>query len=1794
MLSWDELQKRTEELKKKTAAGSPTVQKAIGTPTLENVSSYENQKQKKEQEVQKMQSVRKNNDYTEKAKQGGATRLSLGAFDINDLEEKALQNANAAAKKVYGVDLLPKDISGFMPTESSKNKSRLEYMTDQEIQDYSYFRSIDKNLADQYMNHLEWDLDRRMTEDVVSQVQQETKNNPLSSLVSNISASAGEPLGALAGLGTNIKNLVTGEDEAVNPYSRWFLPTNVEQATRNSFIGDSTGAEKFAKEAAIALGQFLPTLATGVISGGSSVVPAAISGLGSASGAIYDATKRGASAAEALGYGTVVGAADALSDKFTLGRLDEILQKPAGNTLTQILKNVGGNALKEGGEEALSEAIATAADRLILGENSNIANSIAAYKNQGMTDEEAFQKAMLDAAMNVGYAGLMGATVGGILSAGTAGLHGLSGNSMDGANIVAEEAQIDPATKAAAYGSAANRDIDITTQGTPLLLNAPTDSIYVDQRGRAMNTADYIERSLQYENNQNARNVFDIMSDPNKRMQYVKEKISKFQGEDYPDISAISEGLEEYIRAADTLGMNLKSVADIDSTAKKISDLFGIRSNRNMIQQLQDVRREILSNGRVSENTIDRIFGNLVDNTRLNIQSMDPEVRDVLKNSRIHISPEDAANIADFNDFRKSMFGKIGGISTKDGGIPIDTLYAELSEKYPEYFSPDIVIPSEQLEKIASVADDLKNKTKSFRDSVSRDVLDSTKKNFVSEIKKLEATIRAREIPKDPVYRVYNGVQRLVRQDQSAVKEEMPFGLRAEDLFGDSGLHENKSADIPVNANIASGEAEVNYSQPNPVDLPEVKELENELQNMDPVDIDEEIARSLKPLNNLTGYLNKDFFRMLEAVGGNSDRVKKWLDEKFKTPFDTASKKYVSGVLKESDKLYQLMQETGIKKESRESAAAQWYYEGYRLNEVGDKVTYTLHDLKLEFPDNWQNIKRVGDVCGELLKKYPDALNENFQKIYPDVEKNAWSEYHNLLKKANDAEEKAIEQREKIERLQKEAQLNPEKYADYQSASTSYQEMIQKASAYRKAARAKENDIVSGKIFEGKRLQTISGNYMPHYTKKERGIRRLLQLGESNMQIDPRLEGVSEYTKPKTKWASFMQHRQGGYYDADAIGNTLRYIQEAEYKLAFDPFIADARKTTKAIADATVNTRNANDFIRFLVNYTNQLAGKTSTGDRLIMNLFGSKGRNVLSALEWVNNRAKSNAVMANPRSAVAQFFNLPNAFGYIQNPSIWAQGIKMMSDSFLDKNGAQDLFDQSTFLRQRYDISKTLSKFETGLLQKPEAFANWMMTAGDEFSTRLIWATAYADGAKKGVSNPIVYADDIARKSVGGRGVGEAPIIQNSKTYKFIAPFTLEVANGLNVWSDAIGSKNVAGIAMMLMGNYIMNSAAREMFGSDVSMDLINAVIEGMEDAEEEKNSLEKIVSTAGRVSGELLSNIPLGAQLISYVFPDESTREQIFGEGDPTRFGTGNIGLTAITDVIGDIVSGQDFSESMLHAGLTFGLPYGGRATERGISALQDFGYLPEVTISTEDGIQTKQNAAPGSYTANGRLRFPIEETPQNLILDAAFGPYATERGKDYIEGGLKLFSEKQTESYDNLIESGMKNTSAFDTIKNISAYDKNAEKKSYLNRADLPDDQKAILYYDVIANDNEKAIFDYLGNKDVDIASVYNVVMNISSADNIMQKRKAISSSTLSNSEKEYVFFHMVSQSDKDRERLKAYKDAGMDIDDYVHFYNQYSLYKSEGGSVKERYVAWLYEQGLTAAQMETIVTGFGWKW
>ncbi|WP_428259609.1 peptidoglycan DD-metalloendopeptidase family protein [Gallibacter sp. Marseille-QA0791] len=81
------------------------------------------------------------------------------------------------------------------------------------------------------------------------------------------------------------------------------------------------------------------------------------------------------------------------------------------------------------------------------------------------------------------------------------------------------------------------------------------------------------------------------------------------------------------------------------------------------------------------------------------------ELRNYLKNTRIVISEEDAANIPDFKNFKKQQAGRIRIV--KQNGMPVDTVYQELVEQYPELFDAELTHPADQLTEIAEVRESL-------------------------------------------------------------------------------------------------------------------------------------------------------------------------------------------------------------------------------------------------------------------------------------------------------------------------------------------------------------------------------------------------------------------------------------------------------------------------------------------------------------------------------------------------------------------------------------------------------------------------------------------------------------------------------------------------------------------------------------------------------------------------------------------------------------------------------------------------------------------------------------------------------------------------------------------------------------------------------------------------------------------------------------------------------------------------------------------------------------------------------
>lgn len=74
------------------------------------------------------------------------------------------------------------------------------------------------------------------------------------------------------------------------------------------------------------------------------------------------------------------------------------------------------------------------------------------------------------------------------------------------------------------------------------------------------------------------------------------------------------------------------------------------------------------------------------------------KIKGYLKSTPMRISEEGSKDIPDFKDFKKDNFGKVRIV--KEGGIPVEEAYEELSEMFPGMFDEDITHPAEMLEAI--------------------------------------------------------------------------------------------------------------------------------------------------------------------------------------------------------------------------------------------------------------------------------------------------------------------------------------------------------------------------------------------------------------------------------------------------------------------------------------------------------------------------------------------------------------------------------------------------------------------------------------------------------------------------------------------------------------------------------------------------------------------------------------------------------------------------------------------------------------------------------------------------------------------------------------------------------------------------------------------------------------------------------------------------------------------------------------------------------------------------------------
>lgn len=590
---------------------------------------------------------------------------------------------------------------------------------------------------------------------------------------------------------------------------------------------------------------------------------------------------------------------------------------------------------------------------------------------------------------------------------------------------------------------------------------------------------------------------------------------------------------------------------------------------------------------------------------------------------------------------------------------------------------------------------------------------------------------------------------------------------------------------------------------------------------------------------------------------------------------------------------------------------------------------YKLTDLQTQFPRTWQKLVEADKAFREMYDEYIGNMNAMLREIYP----NSFTKEDDTVAKIDDLVEKKkhrITDTEKAiaERMKSlgkvEAEMAAKKRTDTKAYDTlrrrqtalneAIADLNEKKAGYNEdiaALAVKKNAIFeldkSGESLNRMHQLEYRQDYYHHFNEMSVGLKEAwnLILQGSNRDISPAVVGNTANSKAKTRWAGFFQQRKGGAYTADAVNGMLKYGALAEYKLAFDPLVAYLRDAEKKIRDVSDET-NRNSLILYLNSWTNQIAGKSSDFDRLLTDR-GVVGRNILNFLQKLNGRVIRNTLYFNARSAIVQISNISNAVSLVTNPKDWKNGVLCWSRAAKGDEMMQNIMSQSNFLASRF---AGVEMMDTSTMAKAERFANWMLSIADTISAKATWWAAYNQYVRDPNSKSIMsmprkyesavdYADDVTRRTHGGRGVGEKAPIMTSKLVSFFAPFQLEVNNTYQLLKENIKKKNALGIATMEATVFAMNAVFEAIVGSTVlPFDFVRALIDilfGAKDIQDDDDDDHKLASTlkliGQRIGAETVSGLPYAGMIPQFL--GEDTTEAVFGETDMTKYGNVNMGV-------------------------------------------------------------------------------------------------------------------------------------------------------------------------------------------------------------------------------------------------------------------------------------------------------------
>lgn len=531
------------------------------------------------------------------------------------------------------------------------------------------------------------------------------------------------------------------------------------------------------------------------------------------------------------------------------------------------------------------------------------------------------------------------------------------------------------------------------------------------------------------------------------------------------------------------------------------------------------------------------------------------------------------------------------------------------------------------------------------------------------------------------------------------------------------------------------------------------------------------------------------------------------------------------------------------------------------------------------------------------------------------------------------------------------------------------------------------------------------GNYFPHIDTAKSFLEKI-GFPMDDTSLPTSINGLTDSFSPGRQYSSHLQHRTGLATDYDALFGFEEYISSISNVIFHTDSIQRHRQLESEIRAAAKNnvfgrepngreSKHLSEFVKWIHEYTNLLAGKKAWADRPFE---GTAGRPIYKAATRLKSLKGASAVKGNLASAVTNMVPVATVIG--RHPIATLKGAAQLFAESVTGRGNRP---ESRYMIRKYGSDSVIAAGYTRLsraLNKADKATTWAFEQVDMLATNIVVDACYQANLDKGMDNESAMrsADSEAARLMGDRSKGAMPNIYGSQIFGFITQFQLEVANQSqyfrkDIWRSMSWKKVLGTLFLSSLTGYLWNEINERLTGRRPAADPIDMVL-SMYDAWQDTGSGLAVAQSAYNSISEMFPY--MGGGRIAAFEGISDILETAFTEGNDW----GDIGYSGRQLIIGLVPAGGQLKKSW-----------------RGLLALGRGGY----------------------YNASGtQLYFPVEATPWTIAQAMIFGPTSTREARAYYSGDTPGLNKSRTEDYETARQRGMSSTEAYRNTANEAAAD------------------------------------------------------------------------------------------------------------------------------------------------------------